>query len=326
MGKKDIILTFDYEVFLGKSGTIDKCILQPVNSLLDVLDKAGIKGVFFVDILHLVKLEEVGNTTDFNKLKSNIQDLLKRGHFAELHIHPHWIDAVYNVEEKIWDLSENRFYKVSSLSKDQVRKVFSDGIELLSAIGKEVIGTYEIKSFRAGGLCIQPFSDFREVLLENNILIESSVAPGLKNEDPIQSFDFSNGCKYEPYKFSEDPLVEIESGPFTQYPLTLYKVSFLDKIVSKLKKDSAGNNIFGDGESVKKNGYSNTSFLGRFKSSLFLFSLDGDYYESILINRIVKSKLETITFISHPKLLSKNSLLTIQKLSRRSDLSFKSFV
>lgn len=325
MGNKDIILTFDYEVFLGKSGTIEKCILEPVNSLLDLLDEAEIKGVFFIDILHLVKLKEVGNFLDFEKLKANIQDLIKRGHFAELHIHPHWMDAVYNSEDRSWDLSENRFYKVSTLSKEQVNKVFNEGIDLLSSIGREVIETYKIKAFRAGGLCIQPFTDFREVLFDNNIFIESSVAPGLKNDAPIQSFDFSKSLKFEPYKFSEDPLVEFESGPFTQFPLALYKVGFIDKILSKLKGESAVNSSFGDGKSVKKDSYSKISFFDRFKSSSFLFSFDGDYYESILFNRIAKSKLKTITFISHPKLLSVKSLSTIKKLSKRGDLNFKTF-
>ena len=322
---KDIILTFDYEVFLGKSGTIEKCILKPVNLLLDVLDEADIKGVFFIDILHLVKLREVGNLPDFEKLKANIQDLINRGHFAELHIHPHWIDAVYNPEDTSWDLSENRFYKVSTLSKEEVNKVFNEGIELLFNIGKEVMETYEIKAFRAGGLCIQPFSYFREVLFNNSIFIESSVAPGLKNDDPIQSFDFSKSLKFEPYKFSEDPLVELDSGPFTQFPLMLYKVGFIDKILSKLKGESAVNSIFGDGKSVKKDNYTKASFFDRFKSSLYLFSFDGDYYESILFNRISKSKLKTITFISHPKLLSYNSLSTIKKMSKRGDLNFKTF-
>ena len=325
MGKKDIILTFDYEVFLGKSGTIEKCILEPVNLLLDVLDEADIKGVFFIDILHLVKLREVGNHKDFNKLKTNIQDLIKRGHFAELHIHPHWIDAVYDSNDRSWDLSENRFYKVSTLSKEQAKKIFHDGIELLSSIGKEVQVTYEIKAFRAGGLCIQPFSDFREVLFDNNILIESSVAPGLRNDDSIQSFDFSKSLKFEPYKFSEDPLVEVESGPFIQFPLVLYKVSFIDKVLSKLQGESAANSTFGDGNSVNKNNYKKVLFFDRFKSSSFLFSFDGDYYESILFDRIAKSKLKTITFISHPKLLSANSLSTIKKLSKSGDLNFKTF-
>lgn len=59
--RKKIILSFDYELFFGdKSGTVQKTLIEPTNALLDTMDKAGLKGTFFVDVMMLKYLKQVG--------------------------------------------------------------------------------------------------------------------------------------------------------------------------------------------------------------------------------------------------------------------------
>ena len=60
---KTILLTFDYELFLGvrntSSGAVEDCLIEPSNWILEVLSKHKITdAVFFVDTLHLVKLKD----------------------------------------------------------------------------------------------------------------------------------------------------------------------------------------------------------------------------------------------------------------------------
>ena len=48
--KKRLILSFDYELFLGnRSGTLNKGLVEPTKKLLGLLKEAGFKGIFFVD-------------------------------------------------------------------------------------------------------------------------------------------------------------------------------------------------------------------------------------------------------------------------------------
>ena len=48
--KKNILLTFDYELFLGsRSGTVDNCLIIPTSKILEVLKRHGAKAVFFID-------------------------------------------------------------------------------------------------------------------------------------------------------------------------------------------------------------------------------------------------------------------------------------
>ena len=47
----DIYLTFDYELFFGEeTGTVEKCLIQPTNDLLDLCERYSISMTFFVDV------------------------------------------------------------------------------------------------------------------------------------------------------------------------------------------------------------------------------------------------------------------------------------
>ena len=98
---KMIFLTFDYEMFLRRSGSINKCILMPISLIIDRLKRNNIKAVFFIDILQLYMLRKNNHIHDFNILKDNILELLKDGHQIELHVHPHWVDAIYDNENNL---------------------------------------------------------------------------------------------------------------------------------------------------------------------------------------------------------------------------------
>ena len=46
--KKSILLTFDYELFLGpSSGTAQNCIITPTEKILEVLANTKSKAIFF---------------------------------------------------------------------------------------------------------------------------------------------------------------------------------------------------------------------------------------------------------------------------------------
>ena len=57
---RNILFTFDYELFLGaNSGTVEKCLLEPTNLLINLFDKFSIKNaIFFVDTSYLIRLEQ----------------------------------------------------------------------------------------------------------------------------------------------------------------------------------------------------------------------------------------------------------------------------
>ena len=57
--KKSVIITFDYEVFLGReTGTIRNCVLNPTNAVLKILKENNATAIFFVDATWLLFLKE----------------------------------------------------------------------------------------------------------------------------------------------------------------------------------------------------------------------------------------------------------------------------
>ena len=55
----NIYITLDYELFFGpKSGTVNKCIIEPIEKLLKIVDPLNVKIVCFVDSGYLLALEK----------------------------------------------------------------------------------------------------------------------------------------------------------------------------------------------------------------------------------------------------------------------------
>src|ERR1700739_3552615 len=102
MKKKNILFTFDYELFLGKkSGSVNRCVLEPTQKLLAIFSEYKISGaIFFVDTTWLIRLKEVAFNNsaakkDFEKIVEQLRDVVSRGHYVFPHLHPHWINASY---------------------------------------------------------------------------------------------------------------------------------------------------------------------------------------------------------------------------------------
>ena len=55
---RKILITLDYELFFGQSGSIEKSIIEPTEKLLSILDRFNIKASFFVDSGYILKLKE----------------------------------------------------------------------------------------------------------------------------------------------------------------------------------------------------------------------------------------------------------------------------
>lgn len=53
------ILTLDYELFMSnKTGTPQKCLFEPMDALVRMLDKFHIKANIFVDVAYILRLRQ----------------------------------------------------------------------------------------------------------------------------------------------------------------------------------------------------------------------------------------------------------------------------
>lgn len=306
----EIYITLDYELFFGKSGSVDNTIIKPTEKILQLVKPYNIKLVFFVDVGYLVKLQELKHKfseleIDYKKITSQIQHFIEDGHSAELHIHPHWEDSFYDGEKWVFDTTR---YKLGDFENEDIDKIVTNYNQTL----KEISGKSP-KAYRAGGWSAQPFSKIKKALIKNDVLIDSTVFPQGYYNSNKQYYDFR---KIEPfksaYKFSDNLIKEDLDGIFTEFPISSYKVSpffFWKFVLVKLMKQKK-HVPFGDGFAISKNKKDVLRLM--LKSSYSVVSIDGfkaSYLQKAFIKykKINKNK-GSFVIIGHPKAFSPYSL------------------
>ncbi|MBL7929421.1 MAG: hypothetical protein JNL47_08160 [Bacteroidia bacterium] len=336
--KKYLILTYDYELFLGRrSGTVAQCQIIPTEKTLSILKKHQAKAIFFTDTLQLVRLKELaanGNIhaqKDFALLKEQFEKIISLGHYIYPHIHTHWLDAVYDSSTHQWNLSDVSRYRFHQCNAETRKEAFIRSIEILKEIILPIVPDYKLDGFRAGGWCIQPFSDFRNLFIEHGLRYEMSVLPGFYSFTNAQHFDFTDCPGKNIYRFEEDECIEKENGRFIQ--LTVSSVPFtsvhriLDRIWLKFSPYFIKNNLPASG-----NGHASQPLIPQPEKRKPGFDVMQNLRQRIAVELLTpvsmplyKSFLkgnDYMHFLSHPKMITRNHHLLFEKFL---DDAFKNF-
>jgi hypothetical protein len=257
---KSLLVTFDYELFLGKrSGSIENCLIKPTEQILQVLRKYNQKALFFIDTTYMLRLFEIksqyqSTANDYERIRNQLISLANEGHWLFHHLHPHWLDAQYLPEINEWDLSNNRRFVFSSISKKEKEKIFNFSDDFLNQIYKEANVNKQPNGFRAGGLFIEPFEEFIPYFKKYKITYEFSVVPDTVREDYPFAYDFRGLPKNRTYAFNEKINKENVDGYFKEYPISLIEISGFAKLKNslyfRLNSSNPDYQIFGNGNSV----------------------------------------------------------------------------
>ncbi len=319
---KKIILTFDYELSLGRnSGTALKCIIEPTDYILDLFKKYNGKGIFFVDAAYLLTLYK-HNHRDLEIIKKQIHKIINSGSNVELHLHPQWLDA-YPIDRDRWGFKDFKRYRLHSLSDEQIKGLFKESIKIIENIIHEDNKNYKITAFRAGGWSIQPFDRLKQYFLENKIIFDFSVTPGIFSDCDLDSFyDFRNApIDLDYWRFEDDPCVKNDSGRFTEIPISTikdYKLNlWINYFLFRSKEIE-----YNDGKAISTNSKSLLLFnklfklvkmFSRYYSSFAIDGLSHKYFLKYL-KKLNKREIEYITAICHPKKISKSGIKNLEYL------------
>jgi len=299
-----IYLTFDYELFFGEhSGTTEKCMLEPTRDLFALAKNKSVFYTFFVDVGYLIQAEKYGELhQELADVKNQIKEMISLGHAVQLHIHPHWEKAIW--ENGKWKMNVNGNYKLSDFSKDERSEIitkYKDYLEML--IGKK------INTFRAGGWCIQPFSELKSDFERLGILNDSSVIEGGFLKTLNYDVDFTAAPKKSKYKFSDDVCIEDDKGIFTEYPITSYRYnpSFYWMLYGFGKLFPSQHKMIGDGTFLSQGG---RKWHVLFNYSNHHISTDGYFSKKLNagLDKSINLNNEEMVVIGHPKGNTKYSL------------------
>ncbi|MDH7461296.1 hypothetical protein QEG73_08395 [Chitinophagaceae bacterium 26-R-25] len=334
----NLLITFDYELFLGtNSGTPQKCMIEPTNAILNVLDTHACKAVFFVDTTYLYQLKKIIEKypkalADYNDIVNQLRVLVKKGHYIFPHLHPHWLDAVYNPVNNEWSLNNSRYYCFSSLDVAQQNILFQESMEIIRSITDCVSDEYLIDGYRAGGWSIQPFPLFMQQFLKHGIVHEFSVRKEMYMKSDAQCYDFRNAPDKDIYRFHDNVVKEDVSGGFLQYTISAITLnkhqnwlsSKIDSLIYRLKIKN-----YGDGRGIATNVIESENRAEKNGGKQIMASIEEMNFVTYLGLKKAMKNREYFHFISHPKMVTPLQLKLFARLLKkagRKETDFRRFL
>lgn len=323
--RKDILLTFDYELFLGaKSGTVDNCMIKPTEQIIDLLEKQHIKkALFFVDTIYIMRLAERTEKKaqeDYAKIKAQLCTLLKKGHLIFPHIHPHWLDATYVSSINQWELQNIDKYRFHHVDEKTREELFEFSMAFVRRMQEEAQIFYDIDGYRAGGWCLQPFSDFSPLFKKYGIRYDFSVLKNFKNFSRDVFYNYTKVPRKAIYRFNESVETEDLKGPFKEYSISYIEIKhkLIHRLFSKYLSVLGIRNL-GDGISVKKTEEQIMKDIDEGLTNDTIGNLEMVSVELLKVTKMQAYKklihYNSYThFISHPKMLSSHNLKSFDKL------------
>lgn len=302
-------------MYLGAdSGTIERCMIEPTDKILEIFKKYDAKGLFFVDATFLTVLKK-DYFEGYVKIKEQILDILKSGSDIGLHIHPHWIDS-YMIDKNRWSFKSYENFRIHNLPKEKISTIIKDSFNELDTICKEFDKDYNIDSFRAGGWCIQPFNLIKDDLKSIGIKYDFSVLPGIKKDNlPKHYYDYKQAPQKDFWKFENDVLKEDDKGSFIEVPTTIVKMNIFDLL--KLKKSIKGLKTIGDGKGADD---SSSSFVGKMKklTPFIKYTLSSDYMTLEIFEKNINNlNNKFLVYVAHPKNFSDESFEILSFICNR---------
>lgn len=310
--RKNVILTFDYEVFLGKqTGNLVKSVIRPTEKVLEILKQNNARAIFFVDTTWLLFLK-VNFSDDFNLVSEQLKEIVEAGSSVELHLHPQWLQAYREGDSIVFGSSKN--YRLHSLTQECIIDVFEKSIELLESITSQ-----KVQCFRAGGFCIEPFEEIKRAFETFNILYDFSVAPGMFLRGGNEyDFDFSDVPDIPFYHFQTNIKKPDTEGNFVEIPLSMYQNNPLYRLINKLLLKLNQDRIFGEGKGIQeKSNYFLRSLSRRLtisKSFLTIDNTNNKFFKFLLKYHFAVHSV--LVIISHPKTLSRQALINLTHVTK----------
>ena len=301
-----LVLSQDYELFFGASGTIERCLIEPCDALLAFAREHNARITFFVDAGMLLAMRRHASGSGrmarmYSTVQGHIESLEQAGHEIGLHVHPHWEDTRWTPEG--WDFSRTR-YQLREFSDDDVVNIMRSYSHTL---GELLNGP--VTSYRAGGFCVEPFGRIRDALRDLGITIDSSVVPGAKLQDAAKGFDFSKSPDDCWWRFDSSPTTPSAGGEFCEVaitPLVLSLSHYWRRLADRLKPGPSAA-VVGDGVSkaIGKREIARR-LLGAGRVSEL--SLDAAKAHHLGSHRILSQNRNVWHVMGHPKLLGADSL------------------
>ncbi len=313
-----LVISLDYELFFGpRSGSVEACLITPIEQLLPVLAPTAARLTLFVDAGFLLRLKHEGERhpqllEQFERIRHQLLILSRQGHDIQLHIHPHWEDTSFDGAQ--WHTNTRR-YRLQDFPAEQRSTLVARYKGILESCSEKPIFAY-----RAGGWCVQPFMPLRNALQKNGIWLDSTTYRGGFRGEVARFFDFRRLPRLPWWRFSDDPLVEDEQGPFLEVPISSYTLSpsFFWQFALLKRFGKQKFSTFGDGQAMPNTKDYYWQRLTRpTLSPVMLDGFKAGQLENALRHHLKYNPDGVLNIMGHPKSLTPYSLKKLGEFLNR---------
>ena len=343
----NIIVSFDYELFLGENYDTPKRILfEPTENLMNLLEKYNVSSTFFADVCSIFAHKKYNLFEYVDDFSNQLINIKKRGHDVQLHLHPNWYYSIYDGDKWIFDTLHYTLHKFplkeSSNEKLTMGNIIKEGVKYLNELLLPIDQSYRVNTFRAGGYSMQPHSSLIKHLREEGIIIDSSVCANLFSNSKTLSYDYRKIPKTINWWLTPNyPFLycgKKNDGGVYEIPLlseknSIFRKLFLPGYDKKFRTSSLKGSYISLGEK-QKNENSIFKKIKNYKSSYALVSFDSMPSDRMIhyllsMEKKYKNKDLYISIICHPKLVDDGVLSNMENifssLCNNSNIKFCNF-
>lgn len=310
----NVWFTFDYELFFGNpTGSVEKCMIEPTNRLMELSKKFDAPFTYFVDAGFLFKLHELSSyhhelADQHALIADQLIRLIENGNDIQLHIHPHWELSTY--DNGAWNIPQDKGYRLDEFSQVEAHQIFTKYKSHLD----EVINRKTI-AYRAGGWCVQPFLHIQDAFLKNNIHFDSSVVPGMVFNAGVYQIDFSKApMDLDAWCFDLDPTQVNRNGRFVEIPISSHEYNplFYWELYVRGRLNRRRHTFVGDGNFIPQPGRKLKTLT---QSQWNHVSCDGFYAKKLkpITQNFIDRKRQHLVIIGHPKSMTAYSFDKIER-------------
>lgn len=187
-----------------------------------LFEKYGAKLTIMADVAEIWKFKEHRDLTGrddfyYEALSSQLKDAIKRGHDVQLHLHASYFNARLESGRWLQDWTE---YDFASLPPTRLNQVVKLGKQFLEQLLTPVDLEYRCYAFRAANWSMSPSRNVVRALVDNGILIDTSVFKYGRRHGLVQ-FDYSNAhSHFAPWRANEEDICKSDdNGRLLEVPI-----------------------------------------------------------------------------------------------------------
>ncbi len=192
-----IIATLDYEIHGNGHGCSKALMLKPTERLLKLFNDHEARLTIMADVAEILKFRDYHREQGQDHyhvvaIEAQLKDAVAKGHDVQLHLHPSYFNARHVNGYWQQDWSE---YDFARLDYARIDWMIKTGKTYLEQLLQPVKPDYRCIAFRAANWAMQPSAAAIQALVENGILIDSSVFKYGRRNHPVQ-FDYTGAYSH----------------------------------------------------------------------------------------------------------------------------------